>query len=330
MNPEIQIQSPVTPQQPTPVPTVEVPKPKNNYSVIIFSALLVMMTGVVAFLGYQNWQLQKQVATLQSIPSPSSTATADPTADWKEITSANWTLKIPNDWHYLGCQPGNSFFIDPKQIHENDNQMMECDFGPTAKIWINKIEDDRPIPTPFVVNNTAEDFGSETFSLEISDKENFVLNEKSGIIQKERYVGGPNEGTVLSVYVKNDDANYIISLSDLSLRDTFLEILSTFKFKEQNTNDDRSQLTQYLTEQYYNQGKQYGRTQDQVVISIDKLEGNYASGNGSFTNDGGDVWFAAKVNDSWFLVEQTQEPPSCKLMTQYNFPKTIYGGCIEK
>lgn len=158
------------------------------------------------------------------------TAIADQTADWKNLTGSDWVLKIPNNWHYLGCNPGDTLFIDPNQIHENDNQTVECNFGPTAKIWITKIKNDQPIPTPFVVNNTAENFKSETFSLEISDKEQFILDNKTGVIQKETYRGGPNQGTTLSVYIKDKGISYIISLSDLDLKDIFLKILSTFKF----------------------------------------------------------------------------------------------------
>lgn len=94
--------------------------------------------------------------------------------------------------------------------------------------------------------------------------------------------------------------------------------------------DESLTLTKYLVDKYYDQSKQYGKSKDEIVINISKLEGNYATGSGSFKSGGGDIWFASKVNNEWYLVEQTQEPPSCKLMMQFNFPKSIYGECIEK
>jgi len=115
----------------------------------------------------------------------------------------------------------------------------------------------------------------------------------------------------------------------LSLTATIQPTKTVLVTNKPETTDDRNSLTEYLKLQYYDQGKQYGKTMDKVVIKIDKLEGNYAMGTGGFTDGGGDVWYATKINGSWKIVDQGQEPPLCKTMNQYNFPKSMYEGCNE-
>lgn len=93
----------------TPVPQPEsvdvppapvVPKTQNNSVLIMLSVLLIILVGVVAFLAYQNWTLQKQITALKTISSPSPTpvATTDLTATWKTYTYKDLTFNYPNDW----------------------------------------------------------------------------------------------------------------------------------------------------------------------------------------------------------------------------------------
>jgi hypothetical protein len=111
---------------------------------------------------------------------------------------------------------------------------------------------------------------------------------------------------------------------------TFDQILSTFKFLSTTSTDERATLTQYLIDRYYAQSQKYGYSRDQIQITIGKIEGNFAIGSSKIDDAGGDGWYATKVNGQWKIVEQTQEPPSCALMAEYNFPKSIYGECVNK
>lgn len=65
-----------------------------------------------------------------------------------------------------------------------------------------------------------------------------------------------------------------------------------------------------------------------IVVSVNKLLGNYAQGSvGSSTGQGGGAgWYAVKINGQWKEVSrgQNMSPESCKsLVQQYNFPKEI-------
>lgn len=77
-------------------PSIE--KPKGNRVVALMVIIVVLLLGAVGILGYQNLQLQKQLISLQPTPSPS--ATSDPTADWKTYTSQDYgfELRYPTDW----------------------------------------------------------------------------------------------------------------------------------------------------------------------------------------------------------------------------------------
>jgi hypothetical protein len=73
--------------------------PIATISVAIF---ILLALGAVAFLYYQNQQLKNMLANYQSQPanSPTPTATADPTANWKTYTdpSNRFGVKYPSDW----------------------------------------------------------------------------------------------------------------------------------------------------------------------------------------------------------------------------------------
>src|SRR5258706_1835977 len=103
LNPSpIEVENVVT----SPIP-VE-PQPKNNSALVILSFSLIILVGIIAFLGYQNYQLQKQISLLTA-PSSSSTplATADPTADWKTYINqeGKYQYSYPDSWKILNLVP---------------------------------------------------------------------------------------------------------------------------------------------------------------------------------------------------------------------------------
>lgn len=65
-----------------------------------------------------------------------------------------------------------------------------------------------------------------------------------------------------------------------------------------------------------------------IVVSVDKLSGNFATGGiGAVRGGGGAVWYAVKVNGSWKKVFTGQNSISCNVVKQYSMPKEIYGEC---
>ena len=99
-------------QQPIPQsPTIQPSNHSSSSVTVISVALFILLSlGVIAFLYYQNQQLKSMLAKYQSTnqqinQSPTPTATADPTVNWKTYTfSSTISLKIPteiNDLKYV-------------------------------------------------------------------------------------------------------------------------------------------------------------------------------------------------------------------------------------
>lgn len=97
-NPEAVNSIPQTSQIP------ESPKNNNTITVVSMAIFVLLALGAVAFLYYQNQQLKGMLASYQTIPTPTSSATAlataDPTENWKTYTNskANYSFKYPEMW----------------------------------------------------------------------------------------------------------------------------------------------------------------------------------------------------------------------------------------
>lgn len=81
----------------------EIPiQPANQFSRSpIFLGLLVFLLLLsFSFLGYQNMQLQKQIESMQTLPSATTQPNPDSTANWKTYTNTKYgfEFKYPEDW----------------------------------------------------------------------------------------------------------------------------------------------------------------------------------------------------------------------------------------
>ena len=65
-----------------------------------------------------------------------------------------------------------------------------------------------------------------------------------------------------------------------------------------------------------------------TVVSVSKLEGNYATGGAGFRqNGGGYAWIAVKINNVWKKVWGGNDVMDCGVVNQYQIPKDIYTAC---
>jgi len=77
------------------VPQTPETKKDGHWITIASMALFVLLSlGAVAFLYYQNQQLKSMLAGYQNVPSPTPSATADPTASWKTYTNTKQTFSF--------------------------------------------------------------------------------------------------------------------------------------------------------------------------------------------------------------------------------------------
>jgi hypothetical protein len=73
----------------------------------------------------------------------------------------------------------------------------------------------------------------------------------------------------------------------------------------------------------------HGSSFSDLNYSINKVEGNYASGGVNGTGGGG-MWFAAKVNGSWVIVSDGNGTIDCSSLTPYpNFPNDMIPECWD-
>lgn len=92
---------------------LSVPQPtasKTNSILLIFAIVTLFLMGMTGFLAYQNTQLQKQLAQLQTVapevsptPSPTASEVPDPTANWKTYSNTKYafSIKYPSSFQAL-------------------------------------------------------------------------------------------------------------------------------------------------------------------------------------------------------------------------------------
>ena len=97
------------------IPVTEPPKPKDNHWITILSMALFVVASlsITGFLYYQNQQLKSMLASYQNTPSPTPTATTDPTANWKTYTNDayKFSFKYPGDLNIENNQVDTSNYI---------------------------------------------------------------------------------------------------------------------------------------------------------------------------------------------------------------------------
>ena len=232
-------------QEPIQNPVVQTvsPKTQNNFAIIILSSLLIIMVGVVAFLGYQNWQLQKQITSLQTVQPPNPLVSPKPlaeaeTSDWKNYSGEfgiyKYSFKYPNNLTPLVTENGAvSFFKDPSELASCKQEY--------HKGLEEKSSQNPCINNSFMVSVTAytkqeyEESGIKNEPL--TDPENFINGEgntwKTDMsLIGTRALSGTIEtnGNVYLVGIQSGLGENWSTNSGQDFRNFANQILSTFKF----------------------------------------------------------------------------------------------------
>lgn len=92
------------------------------------------------------------------------------------------------------------------------------------------------------------------------------------------------------------------------------------------TIDDRQNLKAIIKQALINK---YGPSANELTITVSKIQGNYASG-GASASDGGGMWFAARINNSWNLVWDGNGVILCSDLKNYpEFPVSFIPECYD-
>lgn len=206
---------------------------KINCWKCVFLVVLLFLTLSLAYAGYQFSQklTPLPLPTPTSVAQPSSTPTPDPTANWKTFTSPTFGLsfKYPSDWKWevpnsAGKDDPNGNFqsiivVRPISISEAKNENLPL-VGGFITIEIRKGAETLPsdlktdktvrITDLLIVNRKATEYW-----LPIDPKKS-LLTAKS----------------ITYLSIETNKEVFVVILLDDTYKNTFNQILSTFKFLE--------------------------------------------------------------------------------------------------
>lgn len=229
--PQNPIQEPVS--NPTPVSE---PKAKDYKLIAVGLVVILILLSSTIYLGYQNYQLRKQIAQIQTSlsPSPTPTATTDPTANWKtyEDKENNFSIDYPSNW----------------DVQKTTDNLISIDLTSHEGISVGGITIDpinyRKITIPIksgieIYNNkllAGKDSGSTGVStISIHNGETPIIGGEKAV--KAFQVGGMDEIT-LYFFVHNGKLFTIETISyydstreqNKDIENQYSQILSTFRF----------------------------------------------------------------------------------------------------
>jgi hypothetical protein len=300
----------------------EIPKKKSSILVILIILLIFTSISSLAY-----WMYQKQQASPVSSPEPSAQVvipTPDVTANWKtyEDTKNKFSIRYPESYSLESGSATQTVYIN-KNIELSISTVSTSDCRGDCPV----VESAKDVQIDNISAKKMEGYLGEIGG---NIPQRFVIYE---INSQNKYIKFNLQAVPLKL-TPIEYKKYFIpgKILEINADDkvVFDQILSTFKSLSTTSTDERATLTQYLIDQYFAQSQKYGYSREQIQIIISKIEGNFAFGSSKIDDAGGDGWYATKINGQWKIIEQTQEPPSCELMTQYNFPKSIYGECVTK
>ena len=215
------------------------PTPKSSILPIVLSIFLCVSLAGVSLLAYQNMQLQRQIAILQSQPTPTpsvanpplaETPTVDPTSSWKTYTNDKFkfSIKYPLDWRVLSQNIKNdnwtsaTFFqaYSPGTILQEREPFIEMVFS------VNALK-----PEVYSIDKQTISY-SKDFGGEPSEIEAYKIGTFQGkAISVKGSVGNIDRR---AVFIEKDNLIYHIDLlwksGQQGFETTMDQILSTFKF----------------------------------------------------------------------------------------------------
>lgn len=226
-------------EEPTPTPPPEPVKIENKSKpktpvIGLLVVLLILALGAVGFLGYQNMQLQKQVAGIQSnypIPSPviyaSPSPVADETANWKVYTDSvdKIEFKYPQSWY---AQPsGGTVPLIQSQVFLDDHSFEI----PSATEFSTPIQTFFALSSETDINMSAKRLKETVYGTSVTETDNLVIGGNKAI--QLSGVAGPGE--LQGMFFKNTLIQFgnkvlIVDLNDKNFENIYDQILSTLKF----------------------------------------------------------------------------------------------------
>ena len=216
----MQENNPVVPQ--TPAPEAPAPAAVNKTSAnltVPLVLLLLLSLGGTGYLAYQNMQLQKQIAGTKTIsyasPSPSASATPDPTANWKTYTDPKgfFTFKYPSDFT---SSTDTGLLNDPTK-----SWIFDVQYGNSSKSAQDQVN------SLCQVSNNTTQFCVITPGTQIPGSVQYINNTSHYSSMGTVVVHG--NSLLFQIFLNARNPNQPV---DNTIKNIYLQILSTFKFTQ--------------------------------------------------------------------------------------------------
>ncbi|MFH1561353.1 MAG: hypothetical protein ABID04_02105, partial [Patescibacteria group bacterium] len=214
--------------------------------VMVMILFFVLLSGLIAFLFYQNQQLKKQIS-LETIPLPTQTVTPiptptptpDPTAEWSTFININgYSIKVPPEMKTMAGgfspkEPENEAIIHIEDENTLSNSARDKDtlnivawnkMGKNIEDSVKEIYE-RNISNPNFPAEIIKPIEKTIFAGK--EAYTFTVKNKILITPSEEFV--TKEGIYREVWLEHNDKFVVISHSDIS---KINNIVSTFKFLE--------------------------------------------------------------------------------------------------
>lgn len=190
----------------------------------ILILLVLLGVGLMAYFGYlYNPSTQPTpVPTSSSIPTTITSATPDPTENWKTYTDKNgeFIFRYPNDWGILDV--GGALMVGPLPDVEKVNKMVNRGGFGGGKFLISLINIHDVEPEP--ISSEYSTIMKSTFQI---DGKTANLYQSTQLLDSP----GASKGDIsTSLVIPLKNRYFYYSLLDQVYKQTFDQILSTFKF----------------------------------------------------------------------------------------------------
>lgn len=211
--------NPVAPNIPLTTPPVL----KPSIVPIMLSTLLFISFVGVSLLVYQNIQLKKQIAKLNTpvvaVPSPSPTPSTDPTANWKIYSNSRYLFKYPQMWETQPIPNGAQQAILLSSPDKFMSLSLSLDLQGIGYECLTKIKEE-------TITIDAQKVTKTTFT--------GAINDMCGDNTKQRdvWISIPRENKIDHLTFSTDEENFDKAM------EIFDQILSTFKFVKEGVSTD--------------------------------------------------------------------------------------------